>query len=216
MQRSDLCESHAEEVANTISHGIGAVLSAIGLAVMIYLAAPLSAWHVVSVSVFGGSLVLLYAASAMYHYVTSHGKKRVLQIIDHALIFVLIAGSYTPWLLVNLRGAWGWSLLGVVWGIALAGIILKAFFLPRFDRLGTVLYVVMGWLICVAFRPMIQVISTEALAWLIAGGLCYTGGVFFYLRRNMRYSHLTWHLFVMAGSLCHVIAVITGVLVDQS
>ena len=107
-------------------------------------------------------------------------------------------------------------MLGVVWGIALAGIILKAFFLPRFDRLGTVLYVVMGWLICVAFRPMMQVISTEALAWLIAGGLCYTGGVFFYLRRNMRYSHLTWHLFVMAGSLCHVIAVITGVLVDQS
>lgn len=212
MQRSDLCESHAEEVANTISHGIGAVLSAVGLAVMLYLAAPLSAWHVVGVSIFGGSLVLLYSASMMYHYVTSHGKKRLFQIIDHALIFVLIAGSYTPWLLVNLRGPWGWSLFGVVWGIALTGIVLKAFFLPRFDRIGTILYIAMGWLICVAFRPMMQAISFDALIWLIAGGVCYTGGVAFYLMEKLRYSHLIWHLFVMAGSLCHVVAVILGVL----
>lgn len=210
-ERSELCESPAEELANTISHGVGAFLSAVGLVVMLWLAGPLGGWHITSVSIFGASLVLLYLGSMVYHLVTRDPWKRALQILDHALIFVLIAGSYTPWLLVNLRGAWGWSLLGTIWGIALAGMILKAFFLPRFDKLGTALYVVMGWLICVALKPLIENVSAAGLAWLVAGGLCYTGGVIFYLQ-NRRFSHFTWHLFVLAGSLCHIIAVIVGVL----
>jgi len=211
-ERSILCESHAEEIANSISHAIGAVLSALGLVVMVRLAAPLSVWHVTGVSIFGTSLVLLYGASAIYHAVTAHGKKRLLQILDHALIFVLIAGSYTPWLLVNLRGPWGWSLLAVIWGIALGGVVLKTVLLPRFDKLGTVLYVAMGWLVCIAFKPLVESVSPAGIAWLVAGGLCYTGGVGFYLKRSLRFGHFIWHLFVMAGSLCHVIAVIVGVL----
>jgi hemolysin III len=178
---------------------------------MTWIAVPLGAWHIIGVTVFGGSLVLLYLASTIYHIVTRDPWKCWLQVLDHALIFVLIAGSYTPWLLVNLRGPWGWSLLGTVWGIALVGMVLKAFFLPRFDKLGTALYVIMGWLICVALKPLIENVSGFGLAWLVAGGLCYTGGVVFYLR-NRRFSHFTWHLFVLAGSLCHVVAVIVGVL----
>lgn len=209
--RSELCESPEEERANAISHGIGALLSANGLVIMVVMAAPLSVWHITSVAVFGLSLVLLYLGSTLYHIVTADPWKRLLQIVDHALIFVLIAGSYTPWLLVNLRGPWGWTLLCTVWGVALAGMILKAFFLPRFDRLGTALYVGMGWLICVALKPLIENVNGAGLAWLVAGGLFYTGGVVFYLR-SRRFSHFTWHLFVLAGSLCHMIAVIVGVL----
>lgn len=211
-ERSILCESHAEEVANSVSHAIGTALSVLGLVVMLRMAAPMSAWHVVGVSVFGGSLVLLYGASALYHHVTTHGKKRLLQILDHALIFVLIAGSYTPWLLVNLRGPWGWSLLVVIWGLALGGVVLKSILLPRFDKLGTALYVAMGWLVCIAMKPLVESVNAAGIAWLVAGGICYTGGVYFYLKRGLRFGHFIWHLFVMAGSLCHVIAVIVGVL----
>lgn len=213
MERSTLCESHAEERANALSHGFGTLLSVVGLVAMLHVAASLTAWHVAGVAVFGGSLVLLYAASTIYHLVTSHERKRLFQILDHALIFVLIAGSYTPWLLVNLRGPWGWSLLAVVWGLALAGVVLKTVLLPRFDKLGTALYVVMGWMICVALRPLVESVSPAGLAWLVAGGLCYTGGVVFYLWRGLRFGHFIWHLWVLAGSTCHVLAVLTGVLV---
>lgn len=213
-ERSELCESPEEELLNAISHGVGALLSVIGLCVMLSIAAPLSGWHFGSVAVFGGSLILLYLASTVYHLVTTPRLKRIFQVLDHALIFVLIAGSYTPWLLVNLRGPWGWSLFFVVWGIALAGMVLKAFFLPRFDKLGTALYVVMGWIVCVAIKPLLESVGPVGMAWLVAGGLCYTGGVAFYLMKR-KFAHFTWHLFVMGGSICHVIAVITGVLGDQ-
>ncbi|MDF1657110.1 MAG: hemolysin III family protein [Verrucomicrobiales bacterium] len=213
-ERSELCESPEEELSNAISHGIGAILSVVGLVIMVKLAVPLSGWHVTSVAVFGSSLILLYTASTVYHLVTTHRLKRIFQILDHALIFVLIAGSYTPWLLVNLRGPWGWSLFFVVWGIALAGMILKAFFLPRFQRLGAALYVVMGWIVCIAIKPLIESVGPIGMSWLVAGGLCYTGGVAFFLMKR-KYSHLIWHLFVMAGSICHVIAVVTGVIGDQ-
>lgn len=212
-ERSALCASHGEEVANAISHTVGAVLSALGLALMCRMAVSLSAWHVVGVGIFGASLVTLYSASAWYHFATTEKAKRWLQILDHCLIFVLIAGSYTPWLLVNLHGHIGWTLLAVVWGLALGGIILKAIFLPRFDRLGVAIYVLMGWLVCLVFRPLVASTSLTGIVWLVAGGLFYTAGVYFYLRENLRYGHFIWHLFVMAGSLCHVIAVITGVLV---
>ena len=211
-ERSVLCETHAEEIANSISHAVGALLSAVGLGIMLKLAIPLSGWHVTGVSIFGGSLVLLYGASAVYHLVTSHEKKRIFQILDHALIFVLIAGSYTPWLLVSLRGPWGWSLLAVVWGLALGGVVLKTILLPRFNRLGTVLYILMGWMICIAIRPLMEAVNGLGMAWLVAGGLCYTGGVVFYLMPRLRYGHFIWHLFVLAGSICHFLAVVFGVL----
>jgi hemolysin III len=211
-ERSVLCETHGEEIANSISHAVGALLSAIGLGIMLNLAIPLSGWHVVGVSVFGGSLVLLYGASAMYHLVTSHEKKRIFQILDHALIFVLIAGSYTPWLLVSLRGPWGWSLLAAVWGLALGGVVLKTILLPRFNRLGTVLYILMGWMICIAMGPLMEAVNGVGIAWLVAGGLSYTGGVVFFLMPGLRYGHFIWHLFVMAGSICHFLAVVFGVL----
>ncbi|MEM6915125.1 MAG: hemolysin III family protein [Verrucomicrobiota bacterium] len=213
-ERSELCESPEEERLNAISHGVGTVLSIIGLFVMLSMASPLSGWHLSSVAVFGGSLILLYLASTIYHLVTTPRLKRIFQILDHALIFVLIAGSYTPWLLVNLRGPWGWSLFFVVWGIALAGMVLKAFFLPRFDKLGTALYVVMGWIVCIAIKPLLESVGPVGMTWLVAGGLCYTGGVAFYLMKR-KFAHFTWHLFVMAGSICHVIAVINGVLGDR-
>lgn len=213
-ERSELCESPEEERLNAISHGFGALLSVVGLVVMLDLASSLSSWHITSVTVFGSSLILLYLASAVYHLVTTPRLKRLFQILDHALIFVLIAGSYTPWLLVNLRGPWGWSLFFVVWGIALAGMVLKACFLPRFDKLGTALYVIMGWLVCIAIKPLIENVGLVGISWLVAGGLCYTGGVAFYLMKR-RFAHFTWHLFVLAGSFCHVVAVITGVLQDQ-
>lgn len=211
-RRSPLCESVAEERANAVSHGIGAVLSVAALVAMVWLAAPLSVWHVTGVSIFGGSLALLYLASTIYHSVTSHRSKRVLQVLDHALIYVLIAGSYTPWLLVNLRGPWGWSLFGVIWGLAVSGIVLKSIFLPRFDKLGAILYVAMGWLICIALEPMVESISFAGLAWLVAGGLCYTAGVGFYLAKGLRFAHVIWHGFVLAGSACHVVAVFVGIL----
>lgn len=208
----DACETRSEELANSISHGIGAILSIGALVAMVFLAAGQTAWHVVSVSIFGGSLVLLYSASTCYHAARRPRAKRVLQVLDHACIFVLIAGSYTPWMLVNLRGPWGWSLLGVVWGLAVFGSVLKAVFLPRFDKLGTALYVVMGWLIVLVSRPLLESVSTSGLIWLFAGGLAYSGGVYFYLKKEIRYGHLIWHLFVIAGSLCHVLAVVYGVL----
>lgn len=209
--RSPLCQSPAEERANVLSHGLGTLLSIVGLVAMIRLALPLGGWHVLGATVFGTSLVALYLASTFYHLVTSHRAKRLFQILDHALIFVLIAGSYTPWLLVNLRGPWGWSLLAVVWGLALGGVVLKAILLPRFEKAGTVLYVAMGWLVCVALKPMIESVPPVGIAWLVAGGLCYTGGVWFFLR-DRPFSHLAWHLCVLAGSFCHVVAVIVGVL----
>ena len=213
-ERSELCESPEEERLTAISLGFGALLSVVGLVVMLDLASSLSSWHITSVTVISSSLILLYLASAVYHLVTTPRLKRLFQILDHALIFVLIAGSYTPWLLVNLRGPWGWSLFFVVRGIALARMVLKACLLPRFDKLGTALYVIMGWLVCIAIKPLIENVGLVGISWLVAGGLCYTGGVAFYLMKR-RFAHFTWHLFVLAGSFCHVVAVITGVLQDQ-
>ena len=168
-ERSELCESPEEERLNAISHGFGALLSVVGLVVMLDLASSLSSWHITSVTVFGSSLILLYLASAVYHLVTTPRLKRLFQILDHALIFDLIAGSNTHWLLVNLRGPWGWSRFFVVWGIALAGMVLKACFLPRFDKLGTALYVIMGWLVCIAIKPLIENVGLVGISWRVAG-----------------------------------------------
>ncbi|MFA0960225.1 hemolysin III family protein [Roseivirga sp. BDSF3-8] len=205
--------SLAEEIANSVTHGIGAGLSIAGLVVLVVLAVINGdAWHVVSVSIYGTSLVLLYLASTLYHSVLKPKAKRQLKILDHAAIYLLIAGTYTPFMLVNLRGPWGWSLLGTVWGLAIAGIVFKIFFIGRFERLSLAIYLLMGWLCVIAARPMITEIPTGGLIWLALGGVFYSLGVIFYRWEMLRFNHAIWHLFVLAGSICHYFAILLFVL----
>ncbi len=202
-----------EEIANSISHGAGALLSIWALVWMIVVASPLSAWHVVGVSLFGASLVALYTTSCLYHSFSAVRPQLVFQILDHSFIFVLIAGSYMPWLLVNIRGPWGWSMFGIIIAIAVAGIVFKALFLPRYETAGAFFYIAMGLLILVPIQQIIEHTPPSGIAWLIAGGALYILGVAFFLMKRVPYAHLVWHLFVMAGSTCHVVAVFQGVLV---
>jgi len=210
-ERSHLCESPAEELSNVITHGAGAILSVAATIAMVVAAAG-DAWRVVGVAVFGGALVLLYSASTLYHWLTVDPWKTRLQRVDHILIYFLIAGSYTPWLLVNLRGPWGWSLLVVVWSIAITGAALKLFCFHRVRKLSIGLYIGLGWIAAVAGKPLYDGVSTAGLAWLVVGGLFYTFGVIFYVQKRLKFAHSVWHMFVLAGSASHVAAVATGVL----
>lgn len=195
-----------EELANTLTHGLGAVASLAGTAVLIVLAALSgSPRAVVASAVFGAALVLLYAASTLYHAARHPAWKARLRVLDHSAIYLLIAGTYTPFTLLGLRGGWGWSLFGVAWGLAAAGVLFKLFFTGRFDGLSTAVYVAMGWMVVVAIVPLVQRLPTDVLAWLVAGGLAYTAGTLFY-RSSRRYAHAVWHLFVLAGSTCHYAA----------
>lgn len=205
-------ETAAEEAANSISHGIGAGLSVAALVVMIYLAKTHDAWHVVSVSLFGASLILLYLTSCLYHAISNPKVKSVFKILDHSFIYVLIAGSYMPWLLVSIRGTLGWWLFGIVCGLMVTGIIIKSAFPNRFTKLGLFLYIAMGWLICLGLKQIIDQTTTIALVWLVLGGVAYTAGVIFFLKQK-KFAHFIWHLFVMGGSSCHVAAVIFGLLI---
>jgi len=203
----------AEELGNTITHGIGLVLSLAGFVILLILAVTHgSAWHIVSCAVYGATLVCLYSASTLYHGIPSPRLKRALKIFDHSAIYLLIAGTYTPFLLVNLRGGWGWSLFGVVWGLALAGILLKFWFVDHFQILSTTVYLLMGWLAVIAVRPLLEMVPTAGLLWLLAGGFFYTIGVVFYAWKRIPYNHVIWHVFVMAGSTCHYFAVLYSVL----
>jgi hemolysin III len=210
--RSPLCESHAEEMASMATHAVGTVL-AIAAFVMMVLAAEGEVFKTISASVFGGSLVLLYLSSTIYHATSCPRRKPWLQALDHACIYLLIAGSYTPLSLVALRGPWGWSLFGVVWLLALAGVLLKT--LGRGKRTSwwsTGLYIFMGWLAVFALGPMIRALPMEGIAWLVAGGLCYTFGVIFFAWEKLPFNHAIWHLFVLAGSFCHVMATMLYIL----
>lgn len=202
-----------EELANVITHGCGAALSVAGLALLVSFAALRGdAWHVVSAAVFGTTLVLLYTASTLYHAFRNADTKRLLRKFDHAGIFLLIAGTYTPFLLVSLRGPWGWSLFGVVWGLGLTGVGLKFWLAGRFRVMSTLIYLGMGWLVVLAARPMLEAVPPGGLWLLLAGGLSYTGGAVFYLWRRLPYHHAVWHVFVLAGSVCHWAAVFVYVL----
>jgi hemolysin III len=197
-----------EELANSLTHAIGAVLSGAGLVRLVIRSAQHGdAWHVVSTAIFGATLVLLYTASTLYHSFRNERTKQVLQKFDHAAIFLLIAGSYTPFVLVTLRGPWGWSLFGVVWGLAIIGVTLKFWFAGRFRLGSTLIYLAMGWLVLVAIKPLLVALPVGGLKLLLAGGLCYTGGAGFYLWKRLPYHHAIWHLFVLAGSACHWAAV---------
>ena len=202
-----------EEIVNAITHGIGLLLSIAGFVVLLVLAALRgTAWHIVACSIYGATLICLYAASTLYHAVISPRVKRALRIFDHSAIYLLISGTYTPFLLVSLRGPWGWSLLGVIWGLALAGVLFKFWFVERFAILSTVVYIAMGWLVVIAAKPVITHLSLTAIIWLLAGGLAYTGGVIFFAAKRIPYSHAIWHLFVLAGSICHYFAVLSTVI----
>jgi hemolysin III len=202
-----------EEIANAITHGIGLLLSIAGFVVLLVLAALRgTAWHIVACSIYGATLICLYAASTLYHAVISPRVKRALRIFDHSAIYLLISGTYTPFLLVSLRGPWGWSLFGVIWGLALAGVLFKFWFVERFAILSTVVYIAMGWLMVIAAKPVITHLSLSAIIWLLAGGLAYTGGVIFFAAKRIPYSHAIWHLFVLAGSICHYFAVLSTVI----
>jgi len=199
-----------EEIANVLTHGAGTLASAVGAGVLLTVAAMQGdAWKVVSSAVFGATLVLLYAASTLYHAARTPAVKARLKVLDHCAIYLLIAGSYTPFALVGLRGGWGWSLFAVAWGLAAAGTVFKLFFIGRFPRLSTATYVGMGWLALVAIVPMIQRLPTATLAWMVAGGVTYTAGTVFYHSRRIPYAHAIWHVFVLGGSACHFAAVLT-------
>lgn len=198
-----------EEIANAVSHGLGALLAIAGLVLMtVFAAMNGTAMHVVAVSIFGATLVLLYLASTIYHAITNVRAKRVLQILDHSAIYLLIAGTYTPFTLVSLGGAWGWTIFGIVWGMAAAGIVFKAFFTGRYEFVAVAMYLVMGWLIVLAIKPLWHALDPWGLAWLGLGGLSYTVGVVFYVQHRLPFAHSIWHLFVLGGSVCHFFAVL--------
>lgn len=209
--------SLGEEIANSVSHGIGALLSMVGLGFLIWLSMQYGdVWHVVSTAIYGTSLVLLYSASTLYHAIPHPKAKRVFQLLDHSMIFVLIAGTYTPFALVSLRGPWGWTLFGVVWGIAIAGIILETVKKERIKWLSLSLYLGLGWMAIVVIKPMIDSVPSVGLLFLLAGGLSYSLGVVFYVRKQMLYHHAIWHMFVMAGSALHFCAVLFGVVLADA
>ncbi len=198
-----------EEIANSLTHGVGIVAAIAGLAVLTAFAALRGdAWHIVGCSVFGATLILLFTASTLYHGVWAEGCKPFLRALDHSAIFLLIAGTYTPFMLVNLRGPWGWSLLVAIWTLGLAGISLRLLLKGRLHGLVVALYIAMGWAVVVAIQPLITHVGAGGLALLAGGGLAYTGGVAFYKWRRLPYHHAIWHGFVLLGSTLHFFAVL--------
>ena len=202
-------QSLGEEIANSVSHGLG-LLAALGAVPFLVIAAVRrgSASGIVGASIFATTLVLLYLASTMYHALPRPRAKRVFRIVDHGAVFLLIAGTYTPFTLGVLRGAWGWTLFGLVWSLAVLGIVLTAAGGIRYPRLSTGVYLGMGWLVLIAIRPLWLRVPLAGLLWLLAGGIAYTIGVPFLAAKRLRYSHFVWHLLVLAGSSCHVVAVL--------
>lgn len=197
-----------EELANTLTHGAGAVASLIAGVTLVRLATMSGdPWRMIGAAVFSLALVLLYTASTLYHHAPRGPAKARLKRFDHCAIYLLIAGTYTPFTLVSLRGAWGWSLFGVIWSLAIAGVVFKLIFATRFKLLSTLLYIGMGWLVVIAAVPMSQALPLSTLVWLVIGGLAYTGGTVFYHNQRIPFAHAIWHMFVIAGSICHFVAV---------
>jgi hemolysin III len=198
-----------EEIAHSITHGIGTGLSIAGLTVLVVLAALYgNVYQIVSFSIYGATLFILYLASTLYHSFQHPRVKQIFKIIDHSAIYLLIAGTYTPFLLVSIRGIWGWTLLIIIWGLALLGISFKTLFIHRFQKLSVLAYILMGWLSVVAIRELLMNIPLGGLIWLAVGGVVYTVGVIFYALHRIPYTHAVWHLFVMGGSICHYFAVL--------
>ncbi len=201
--------SRNEELANSLTHGLGIVLSIAGLAVLIIFAGIFGTpWHIVSCSIYGTTLIILYTSSTLYHSVQEPRKKQICRILDHSAIFILIAGTYTPFTLVNLRGPWGWSLFGLIWGLAILGIVVSALSRCRNRVISLILYVGMGWVIVVAAKPLLDSVQTGGLIFLLTGGLFYTSGLAFYGWKRLKYHHAMWHIMVLLGSVFHFFAVL--------
>ncbi|GGN90597.1 PAQR family membrane homeostasis protein TrhA [Saccharibacillus kuerlensis] len=201
--------SRREEVANAVTHGIGAVLSIVALVLLIVFAtAKGNAWHVVSFTVYGVTMLLLYTSSTLVHSFPEGKVKDFFEFMDHSSIYLYIAGTYTPFMLVAVRGTLGWTLFGLVWGIAIGGVVFKAFFVKKFLFISTLFYLLMGWLIVLAWGALTQAIPAEGIHLLVAGGLMYTVGTVFYVWRGFPYHHAIWHLFVLAGSILHFFCIL--------
>lgn len=202
-----------EEKLNVISHFVGLLLSIVALVLLVvYASIDGSGWHVVSFSIYGVSLIVLYSASTLYHYVQSPNLRKKLNVFDHAAIYILIAGTYTPFTLVVLQGWVGWSIFGVSWSLAIFGIVFKLFYAGKYDKLSTITYVLMGWLIIFAIKPLMSNLPIEGLLWLFSGGLFYTIGAVLYRVKGVKYNHAIFHIFVLLGSFCHFMAVFFYVL----
>lgn len=198
-----------EEIANAITHGIGAALSVAALVLLIVFSSlEGTVWHVVSFTIYGTTMLLLYLNSTLVHSLKEGKAKDVFEFLDHSSIYLFIAGTYTPFLLVAIRGTLGWTLFGVIWGVALFGCIFKAFFVKKFLFMSTVFYIAMGWLIVIAWNPLTAVVAPQGMNLLVGGGLLYTLGTIFYVWRGFPFHHAIWHLFVLAGSVLHFFAVL--------
>ncbi|MAF83276.1 MAG: hemolysin III family protein [Gammaproteobacteria bacterium] len=201
--------SIGEEIAHTVSHAAGLLLSIGGLMVLVVFSSLYGdAGHIVSTSIYGATLILLYTASTLYHGIPHAKAKLVLQRLDHAAIYLLIAGTYTPFTLVNLRGAWGWTLIGLVWSIASIGIVMELVSRKRYKRVSIGLCLGLGWMVLLVIKPMLRSVETGGLILLLAGGLCYSFGVIFYVWKTLPYHHAIWHLFVFAGSVLHFFSIL--------
>jgi hemolysin III len=202
-------QSVGEEIANAVSHGVGLLLAVVGALILVVTAVQRGGMaQTVGAIIFGATMVLVYLMSTLYHALPRNRAKRVFRTLDHGAIFLLIAGTYTPFTLGPLRGVWGWTLLGVVWFLALAGVVFKAVGGVRYPKFSTCLYIVMGWLVVVAIEPLWRNVPVAGFLWLLAGGIAYTAGVAFFAPKGIRYGHLVWHLFVIAGTACHFAAVL--------
>lgn len=201
------------ETANSITHGIGTLLAIAALVLLVVFAAQYGdAWHIVSFSIYGATLVLLYLSSTLYHSIQKPHLKSIFRIIDHSAIFLLIAGTYTPFTLVTLRDSGGWVMFGIIWGLALLGIVYKVFFINRHVVISTLFYLLMGWLIVFSIQDLVSALPINGIVFLAAGGLSYTLGMIFYAGREKLFRHAIWHLFVLGGSICHFFAVLFYVL----
>ncbi|MDP8207277.1 MAG: hemolysin III family protein [Candidatus Electryonea clarkiae] len=202
-------QSAGEEIANSVTHGIGAALSVAALVLLVVFASIRGdAWRVVSFSVYGSALICLYLASTLYHAFRNERVKRFFKLMDHSSIYLLIAGTYTPITLTVMRGPWGWTLFGIIWGLAVAGVIFKLIFIGRFRIISVIIYIAMSWLIIIAFKPMVSMVPAGMITWLFIGGACYMLGVVFYVWRIFPYHHAIWHLFVLGGSISHFFGIL--------
>jgi hemolysin III len=200
--------SVGEEIFNSITHGVGVLLSIVALVILVVSAAKYGdTWHLVSFTIFGSSLVLLYLASTLYHSFTKERVKNLFARFDHAAIFILIAGTYTPYLLTVLRGTFGWILFGIIWGLAITGVVIRSIYLTKFRKLMVAVYVIMGWMFVTAIIPMLNSLPAISIVFLFLGGILYSLGVIFYVWRNLKYGHGIWHLFVLAGSIMHFFSI---------
>ena len=201
--------STGEEIANSVTHGVGLILAIAGLAVLTGYASRLgNGWHMVSCIIFATTLILQYAFSTLYHSIQIPRAKSIMRVLDHSAIFLLIAGTYTPFMLVNLRDTWGWTLFGIIWTLALLGVLFQVSLLRRWQGISLSLYIGMGWVVVIAIKPMLDAVAPGGLILLLLGGLAYTSGVGFYLWKSLRYHHAIWHGFVLAGSILHFFAVL--------